>query len=244
MPLRVVRSGALPPALNMGLDEALLVTPGPSTLRLYSWDPPGVSLGYFQASGPAAAVTERHDLVRRLTGGGAIHHDREITFALTADLDLVPHGVEDLYVLIHDAVASALRRCGVAARRVPGGPPTKPRPDEWWCFAQAGAFDLVTPEGRKIVGSAQRRTRRPHRRVLHHGSVVLSVPSGTPGCGAVDQQADLAQVTPTLWRALPDEIANALGLPGVTATLTQTETALGEELARTRYDDDAFTLRR
>ena len=45
--MRLLRTGALDPALNLALDEALLQS-GRDTLRLYGWDPPGLSLGYFQ----------------------------------------------------------------------------------------------------------------------------------------------------------------------------------------------------
>src|SRR5262245_38674114 len=108
--LRLILSGALPPVLNMGLDEALLLAAGgPPTLRLYAWPPPGLSLGYFQKSAPFAAVPGPHVLVRRLTGGGAIYHDDEITFALVLDQAAFPVAVDASYRVVHDAIARALR---------------------------------------------------------------------------------------------------------------------------------------
>ena len=75
--VRLIRSGALPPELNLALDEALLRS-GRETLRLYAWDPPGLSLGFFQrAAGIPCPPGFR--LVRRPTGGGAIAHTGELT---------------------------------------------------------------------------------------------------------------------------------------------------------------------
>ena len=124
--LRVIRHGQLHPCRNMALDEALLQTPGPPTLRLYGWSPPGLSLGYFQAASDFEAVPGDHVVVRRITGGGAIYHADEITFALTADANVLPGNVPASYELIHNAVATALERIGVATVMA-GSPAPSPR---------------------------------------------------------------------------------------------------------------------
>ncbi len=86
MLIRVIQDGTLDGPTNMARDEALMTRVGrsesPPTLRLYQWDPPTISLGYFQSyadyeSLPAPAGTL--SVVRRLTGGGAILHDLELT---------------------------------------------------------------------------------------------------------------------------------------------------------------------
>src|SRR5436190_15116613 len=85
--LRLIIDPPLIGPMNMAIDEALLesaATDGVATLRLYQWSEPTLSLGYFQA----AEERERHQastncpLVRRASGGGAILHDRELTYSL------------------------------------------------------------------------------------------------------------------------------------------------------------------
>lgn len=207
-------TGARAPAWNMALDDVLLHGDGP-TLRLYAWSPPGLSLGYFQPFAPFAAVPGDHHVVRRRTGGGAIYHDDEITFALTVAAAALPGDVAASYVLLHGAVRRALASVGVETRLVDCGDGgcSRARPTRPWCFAQPGPGDLVLAcNGRKIVGSAQRRIRAPRPRILHHGSIVLSAPAATPFCGAVADVADPRAVEQPLRSALVAEIAAALGL--------------------------------
>jgi len=94
MRIRLLSSQALPGALNMGTDEAILnaVAEGRAapTLRLYRWSPPCVTIGYFQSMEAevdlTACAAARVDAVRRLTGGGAVYHDEEITYSLVVPL--------------------------------------------------------------------------------------------------------------------------------------------------------------
>lgn len=210
--LRVLDSGADTPEFNMALDDLLLERAGPPTLRLYTWSPPGLSLGWFQPLEPFLAVPGPHRIVRRRTGGGAIYHGDELTFALTLDAALLPADVRASYDLLHGAVQRALASVGVATSLLPAGSGgLHARPRQLWCFAEPGAHDLVLADGRKIVGSAQRRTRAPQARVLHHGSIVLRTPEPTPFCGAVAELADPDVVRTPLQRALIAELAAALG---------------------------------
>ena len=242
--LRCIDSGALSPTLNMGLDEALLRTPGPATLRLYGWSPPGLSLGYFQASREFADVRGDHVLVRRLTGGGAIYHDRELTFALTADARHLPAALPDSYALIHRAVQRALEGIGVRTRALGPASVGQPRPREPWCLADRGPHDLQTDSGGKILGSAQRRIREPHPRLLHHGSIVLSAHSTTPRCGAVAEHNASPAAVQQLALAVAREVGSELGLAVEPGEPTAWEWARARELAASRYSDPGFTHRR
>ena len=100
--LRVIHSGEQDPRANMGLDEALLDSAdSPPTLRLYRWSPAGLSLGYFQSMEICNRLAGgEHVIVRRITGGGAIYHDDEITFALTIDAAALPAAIPESYELI------------------------------------------------------------------------------------------------------------------------------------------------
>ncbi len=237
--LRVLDSGAGAPEFNMALDDLLLAHPGPPTLRLYAWQPFGLSLGWFQPLEPFLGVPGEHRIVRRRTGGGAIYHGDELTFALTLDARDLPSDIGASYDLIHGAVQRALAQVGVATQLLPnaaGGLHARPR--ELWCFAEPGAHDLVSArDGRKLVGSAQRRVRAPHARVLHHGSIVLRTPPATPFCAAVADYVDPARARDPLAAALIAELARALGLvAGATDTPTASEVA-GAEAGSAAFAD-------
>jgi lipoate-protein ligase A len=208
--LRVLDQGAGDPAANMALDEELLHAAAAPTLRLYGWRPAAVSIGDFQ---DAAAFADLDlPVVRRATGGGAIHHADELTFALALDAHLLPPAIDASYALLHDAVAQALADIGVPVVRLAAGRAPGPRPGERWCFRTPGRHDLVTARGDKLVGAAQRRLRRPRPRVLHHGSIVVRRPSLTPFAAAIADFVDPEPSLPDLRRALVRRIAAALAL--------------------------------
>ncbi|HLQ38024.1 MAG TPA: lipoate--protein ligase family protein, partial [Planctomycetota bacterium] len=211
MHLRLLDCGLVEPALNMALDEALLHGPAPATLRLYGWSPHAVSLGWFQRAAEFADLPAGTPLVRRLTGGGAIHHGCELTFALTVDAGLLPTDVAGSYALVHDALAAAIARVGITTRRLEHGHAPAARPGSRWCFAVPGRGDLLTTTG-KLLGSAQRRLARPRARILHHGSLVLRRAPLTPFTAAVADTKDPDAVLPALKSAVAQALAAALGL--------------------------------
>ena len=201
---RLLRTGAGAPEFNMALDEALLRGGGPPALRLYAWDPPALSLGWFQPREGFDAEAVRAAgavVVRRATGGGAIHHDRELTFSIAAEpgRDGYPADVVGAYRWVHALLAQALAAVGAPAAPAGGARlSTRPR-DATLCFHDLTALDLVDARGRKLAGSAQRRV---GARVLHHGSLPLEVPRLSPESGA----ASLAAGRHVAW----DELADAL----------------------------------
>jgi lipoate-protein ligase A len=219
--LRVVCTGALPPALNLAVDEILLEQDVGTTIRIYGWEPAGLSIGRFQDAARFADVPGSHEVVRRPTGGGAIYHGDELTFAVTFDAR-ADWDTDQTYIQVHDAVQRALGAVGVRTERVgPEAPSPSPRAHKnAWCFAVPGRHDLVAPDGRKILGSAQRRVRRPRDRVLIHGSLVLSRPEATPFVAAVADQVELHRVRDPLQQALLAELASAIE-PGVATHASQ-----------------------
>ncbi len=157
---------------NMALDHALALEcrPGEAVLRLYRWSEPTVSFGKNE---PARG---RYDLglaretgvefVRRPTGGRAVLHDDELTYAVVAPVRALG-GLRRAYLRINEALVGALSDLGVPAELAGG---TKvPRPDAGPCF-QAPAPGEVTLGGRKLVGSAQARI---DGALLQHGSIIL-----------------------------------------------------------------------
>jgi lipoyl(octanoyl) transferase len=181
-PWRLLVTGPTDGATNMAIDEALWrarqAGTAPPTLRFFAWAPPTVSLGYGQP-------LDRHvdleacralgvGLVRRPTGGSAIYHDgpeRELTYsvvATAADLGIGPDLLET-YRWIGAALLRGLRALGAPAELVPERPPDGPVPA--FCFARTGVFEIEV-DGRKLVGSAQR---RQGDSFLQHGAVLLDV---------------------------------------------------------------------
>lgn len=178
----------------MAIDQALLEVAGATgqaVLRLYAWDPPCLSFG---AHEPASRRYDRARItalavpcVRRPTGGRAVYHHGELTYALASPLDRFG-SLRSAYQEIHALLADALRSVGVAATLAPTGglvPGVAAGP----CFDAAVGGEVLV-RGRKLIGSAQVRTRTA---LLQHGSLLLhddqtlvrSLAAGdgsTPGC--------------------------------------------------------------
>jgi len=175
--MRLFHDPPLSGPVNMARDEALLVGVGdrrsPPTLRLYQWNPPTISLGYFQKHADYEALeppARGLPVVRRLTGGGAILHDLEITYSLTIPIDhplaVAPNR---LYGLAQQAVVRAMNEIGVEAEPCPETDDSTPTRGPFFCFARRHRYDVLL-EGKKLAGSAQRRTKTA---VLQHGSIVF-----------------------------------------------------------------------
>jgi lipoate-protein ligase A len=165
-------------AWNMGLDEAMMDAVGngdsPPTLRLYGWQPPCLSLGYAQPYSdidPERLVRHGWDVVRRPTGGRAILHTEELTYAVIASVDepLVAGGVLESYGRIAGALLSAMQKFELPVEmkiltRIEG---KKKNPV---CFEVPSACEIMV-HGRKLIGSAQARRKDS---VLQHGSIPLA----------------------------------------------------------------------
>lgn len=175
--LHIFRDPPLDGPTNMARDEHLLHAQDlrPASLRIYAWNPATISLGYFQRFSDVARLpADVRDLavVRRLTGGGAILHDREVTYCLVLD-NSVPAAKQSpvtLYRLVHECWRDALADGGPPCELAPEHfPLPTPRTGPFFCFEKPGRTDLIIG-GKKLLGSAQRRM---VGRVLQHGSLLL-----------------------------------------------------------------------
>ena len=163
---------------NMGVDEALLATARElrrATLRLYGWSGPWLSLGYGQKPSPARETACRAagvGVVRRVTGGLAVLHGADLTYAVAAPEDALPPGLAGSYGLVADALCEAFARLGVAVDRTGAGGAAAGGGARrgFDCFAEPAADELLAG-GRKLAGSAQRRAGGA---VLQHGSIRLA----------------------------------------------------------------------
>jgi len=179
---RLIRNGPLSGALNMAVDEVLLneVAQARSApvLRLYRWQPAAVSLGYAQRGERQVnfEACRRHgiDVVRRLTGGRAVLHHREITYAVIARENVPPFSssILDNYRLIADALLSAYTGLEVQCTLEPRRRRTEyVREASNVCFAAPSSYEIVR-NGRKLTGSAQK---RQGGAFLQHGSLPLEM---------------------------------------------------------------------
>lgn len=166
---------------NMAVDELLFrrAQASPETyLRFYQWARPTASLGYSQDASKVidADYCRRHgiDIVRRITGGKLVLHDREVTYAVaSSDVAAFSETLRDSYRLISKALMRGLELMGLASRMAETSPASYIR-GTMPCFALP-ARDEIEIGGKKIVGSAQKRTGPAF---LQHGSVPLEKDEG------------------------------------------------------------------
>jgi len=159
----------------MSVDHSLLrrAKGGVAFLRLYRWAPPCLSFGRNE---PAAARYDREEIerlglatVRRPTGGRAVWHDAEVTYAVAAP-NATFGSLQETYNIVHSTLASALRRVGIPAR-LAGRPSSRTTTSLTGgaCFTAPAGGEVVVA-GRKLVGSAQV---REGESFLQHGSILL-----------------------------------------------------------------------
>jgi lipoyl(octanoyl) transferase len=180
---KYIDSGPNLGAYNMAVDEELLARAQAGdavpVLRFYGWDPPAVSLGRFQhiesAVNAEACKQLGFDIVRRITGGRAVLHHRELTYSIAARIDnlLFPSTVLGTYKVIAAGLLAGLQNLGIAAEMVSRGGRhatlVEKKAKDPACFSSPSWYEILV-NGKKIVGSAQRRMRGAF---LQHGSILI-----------------------------------------------------------------------
>jgi lipoate-protein ligase A len=177
----------------MAFDEVLIqrVEKGLSEpcVRFYTWDPWCITLGSFQAADEQLQLDTVHaagfDVVKRPTGGRAVFHAQELTYTICAPKNFAPWGktLGLTYDWIAEQLLAGLEDVGFRGTLERGDVGALERSNERHlvkppCFSSASRAEIVW-EGRKLVGSAQRRTRNAF---LQHGSILL----GDAHLGIVD----------------------------------------------------------
>jgi lipoate-protein ligase A len=243
---RILPYAAADGPANMALDEALLTAVArdgqAAYLRCYGWSVPTLSLGYFQRLAEIRADPrwQAVPVVRRLTGGGAIWHHHEVTYAVAvppSHPQTRPNTA--LYRAVHAAIAEVLADRGVPAGRrgedATRGWAGRNRPA--LCFTDQDAEDIVA-QGLKLVGSAQRRR---HGAILQQGSILLARSDRIPELRGVCDVADVPR-SPEDWsRLLTGRISLALGLDPEAITVPDDIRHWASELEQTRYRHSAWT---
>jgi lipoate-protein ligase A len=233
---------------HMAMDEAMLeaAAGGESAyLRFYGWAVPTLSLGYFQRMAEVRSDPrwEGRPAVRRPTGGGAIWHHHEVTYAVAVPptSPLVRPNTA-LYRAVHGAIAGLLAERGLQARRRGEGGPLRGNAPErpLLCFTGSDPEDIVG-SGHKWVGSAQRRR---DGAVLQHGSILLARSPEVPELIGVCDVAELPR-SPQDWEEpLRQRITAALDLQSMAIGVPDSLRDRALEREQATYRNTAWTRSR
>ena len=220
---RLLDSGPNIGAYNMAVDEELLARAqaGETTpvLRFYTWRPSAVSIGRFQKIGTAVnaeACRQRGiDIVRRITGGRAVLHNKELTYSIIARADdrLFPKNVHGTYKIIATGLLQGLRNLGIPAEMVSRSSRNavlvKKDTKDAACFSSPSWYEILS-HNRKIIGSAQRRLSGAF---LQHGSILLDYDPALESEVIPGSRSDdlVTSIDRELGRAVPlEEVKQAL----------------------------------
>ncbi len=245
--MRQVRLILDPPAAgtwNMAVDEALLSScseTAATTLRVYAWSEPTLSLGYFQAAADRGAhgASANCAVVRRATGGGAILHDREMTYSFTTPVrDRNGRDVHGWYDAFHRSLAATLDEGGV--RTTLCGQTNRGLETRFLCFQRRSAGDLLLGPA-KIAGSAQRRQRRA---MLQHGSLLLKTSPFAPELPGITDLGPVDLLSESFTQRWLAVLADQLQLDWCEAGLSVEERQRATVIEQKKFSQPRWTLRR
>ncbi len=151
--IRILETGNNVGSWNMAVDEFLLYNCKEPILRIYGWSRPCISIGYFQNIDEVdykKCNDMNVDVVRRITGGGAVFHDIELTYSFVTKN--FPQSILESYKEISEVIIQALKNLGLDAKFSP--------------------LNDVTVDGKKVCGNAQT---RKNSTLLQHGTILLEV---------------------------------------------------------------------
>jgi lipoate-protein ligase A len=259
-------------AWNMAVDEALLLDASENesaSLRFYRWNEPTLSLGYFQRyeDRDLHAASRECAVVRRQTGGGAILHDRELTYSL-----VLPPGHplarqnERLYQIVHEVFVRSLwppnnQPDEASHLHIRGEGIALPPADEpFLCFQRRAKGDVVfVPEKSgstavnlsqnpspaaadwKIIGSAQR---RHHGAVLQHGSLLIERSQSAPELQGLRDLAGRSAAEDAVISGVIGGLSIALALRMRPTKLPAELESIATRIANNKYGTPAWTKRR
>jgi lipoate---protein ligase len=159
---RLLETGLKTAAENMAIDRAILVAHSqnkvPPTVRFYGWDPPAISIGYFQNLNDEIDLQSckqyKVDYVRRITGGGAVFHEDEVTYSLVIQEShpQISKNILESYGHICQAIIQGLFYLEIDSQYAP--------------------INDIVVNGKKISGNAQT---RKYQTVLQHGTILMDV---------------------------------------------------------------------
>jgi lipoate-protein ligase A len=252
----------------MAADEAIFLQSrdraSPPTIRFYTWLAPAVSIGYFQQVDRdidlSACRKKFIDIVRRPTGGKAVFHGHDLTYAVVGHerRDGFPADILGTYQMISRCLIRGLHELGIEAHMAEAGRKTAEMSAEASCFSAPSRYELLV-KGRKICGSAQVRS---HGAFLQHGSLLLEfdplraseillprqdgrdrqILHLRKSVTSLREQGASFPDMETLCRMMKTGFEEALGVHLEEGTLTPEEEALKGRLLRDKYTNDQWNL--
>jgi len=237
--IRVIETGYDTAYWNMAVDEVLLnSTNDVPALRIYGWKPTAVSIGYFQRMEEEIDVKKCKqlgiDVVRRITGGGSVLHDSELTYSFITKR--YPQSIIESYKWICDAVVISINKLGLDAKFSP--------------------LNDIVINGKKISGNAQT---RKNGTLLQHGTILLGVDSEkmfsilkVPSekirdkmiSHASERVAGLNKTFTEVTLALKSGFGEKFGATLIDDKLTKEEEFTAKKLVEAKYITNKWNLRR
>lgn len=176
---RIIFDGVSDAYLNMARDESILRSRidsnVPDTIRFYSWDKPSISLGYFQTAEKEIdlenCIKYNIPVVRRITGGRAVFHEREITYSIIVSEDnpFFSGTIKDVFFSVSKCLLHGLKLMGITGEIIQK-PSPKGKLRNPLCFNSVSWYEIAV-SGRKIIGSAQTKKKGV---ILQQGSILLN----------------------------------------------------------------------
>ena len=235
--IRILETGNNAGPWNMAVDEFLLYNCKEPVLRIYGWSNPCISIGYFQSIDEVdykKCYEENVDVVRRITGGGAVFHDMELTYSFVTKN--FPQNIMESYQEIIEMIIQALTNLGLDAKFSP--------------------LNDVTVDEKKVCGNAQT---RKNNTLLQHGTILLEVDiekmfsllqvpiekiNDKKISDVKNRVAGISKTFDQVSDALKNSARDVFGCDLVPFKLNQEELESCQKLADEKFSSENWTLRR
>ncbi|OGL42724.1 MAG: hypothetical protein A2042_05125 [Candidatus Schekmanbacteria bacterium GWA2_38_11] len=257
---RLIDTGFSGAYLNMAIDEVLMMSckNGLSkypVMRFYQWKPSGLSLGYAQKYGEGFSINNCKalgiDVVRRITGGQTVLHDGDLTYSVAVPEDyLETPKTKNLYEMVSLGLKEGLKKLGIKAHSL-NPDEAKNKDKAYNCFCNISSYEILI-NGKKLVGSAQRRTTGA---LLQHGAILVKVDyeklskifsQNEDGSGqgvskirekitSLEENLESAPDTGKIKEAIVEGFANLFGIKFTCAPLSDEELSSAERLSCEKY---------
>ena len=267
---RLLRTGQHNAAMNMAIDEAILVRQAKNlrpTLRFYDWSQAALSFGYFQRVADEvdvpACISRGIELVRRMTGGGTVVHGWDVTYSVVVPHnDVLPKSISASYSAISGCLISGFKKIGVPNPQIEALTQHTIQNRRSGkdlaniCLTNPAKYDVML-DGKKIAGVSQRRNQigvmyqgyialdMPPPEVLAHASRQPDSDQHLKGQSAFINAGEGASIDR---RQIEDSVAaglaEQLGVHLIEGNLTTQEAESADCLAQTKYATDEWNFRR